>query len=181
MSDIVIGFPAVAAPDARALILGTVPSVRSLETGEYYAHPRNAFWRIMETLLAQSAELDYAHRKLLLPNAKVALWDVLSSAERPGSLDSAIVKGSVRVNDFAGFLEQHANVRAVFFNGRAARSLWDRRVTGMLPARTDLDFVTLPSTSPANARLTLDEKIAAWRVVTAALRPHQSAAVPRHD
>ena len=167
---LVVGFPAVAAPDARALILGTAPSVRSLEAGEYYAHPRNAFWRIMEALFAESPVLDYSHRKLLLLSAKVALWDVLSSAERPGSLDASIVKGSVKVNDFAGFFARHPGIRAVFFNGSTARSLWDRHVAGMLPVHADLFFVTLPSTSPANARLTLDEKIEAWRAVTAALR-----------
>ena len=161
----IVGFPAVAAPDARALVLGTAPSVRSLAAGEYYSHPQNAFWRIMEALFAQSPGLNYAARKGVLLQARVALWDVLRSAERPGSLDSSITAKSVVVNDFADFFEQHPDVRAVFFNGGAARAFWDRHVTAMLPVAAQLSYVTLPSTSPANARLTLADKVEAWRVV----------------
>ena len=167
--DPVVGFPAVAAPDARALILGTAPSVISLQAGEYYAHPRNAFWRIMEALFAQSTGLDYAARKGGLLQAKVALWDVLRSAERPGSLDSSIVAKTVVVNDFADFFEQHPGIRAVFFNGGAARTLWDRHVWATLPVAAQLSCVTLPSTSPANAKLTLADKVEAWRVVVNAV------------
>jgi TDG/mug DNA glycosylase family protein len=165
----VVGFPAAASPDARVLILGAAPSVRSLEAGEYYAHPRNAFWRIMEALFAQSAEPDYAARTSVLLQAKVALWDVLRSAERRGSLDASIVAKTVVVNDFAGIFEQHPGIRAVFFNGRAARALWDRHVAAMLPVATQLSCVTLPSTSPANAKLTLADKVEAWRVVVDAV------------
>ena len=167
--DPVVGFPAVAASDARALILGTAPSVLSLRAGEYYAHPRNAFWRIMEALFAPSPGLDYAARKDVLLQSKVALWDVLHSAERPGSLDSSIVAKTVVVNDFAGFFEQHPGIRAVFFNGEAARTLWDRHVAAILPVAAQLSCVTLPSTSPANARLTVADKVEAWRVVVYAV------------
>ena len=172
----VVGFPAVAAPDARALILGTAPSVMSLHAGEYYAHPRNAFWRIMETLFAQSPGLGHAARKGVLLQAKVALWDVLRSAERPGSLDSSIVAKTVIVNDFAGFFEQHPGIRAVFFNGGAARALWARHVAAMLPVAARLSCMTLPSTSPANARLTLADKVEAWRVVVNAVGDNGLAA-----
>ena len=168
MADPVVGFPAAAAPDARTLILGTAPSVLSLNAGEYYAHPRNAFWRIMEALFAQSPGMDYDARTNALLQAKVALWDVLRSAERPGSLDSSIVAKTVVVNDFASFFEQHPGIRAVFFNGGAARALWHRHVAAMLPVAAQLSCVTLPSTSPANARLTLADKVEAWRVVVGA-------------
>ena len=167
--DPVVGFPAVAALDARALILGSAPSVLSLRAGEYYAHPRNAFWRIIEALFAQSPGLDYTARKGVLLQAKVALWDVLRSAQRPGSLDSSIVAKTVIVNDFPGFLEQHPGIPAVFFNGGAARTLWDRHVAATLPVAAQLSCVTLASTSPANARLTLAEKVEAWRVVVDAV------------
>jgi double-stranded uracil-DNA glycosylase len=165
----VVGFPAVTAPDARALILGTAPSAQSLLAGEYYAHPRNAFWRIMEALFGQSPGLYYAARTNLLRREKIALWDVLQSAERPGSLDSSIVAETVVVNDFAGFIEQHPEVRTVFFNGGAARTLWDRHVAAMLSIAEHLSCVTLPSTSPANAKLTLADKVEAWRVVVDAV------------
>jgi TDG/mug DNA glycosylase family protein len=170
LTDRVAGFPAVAGPDARALVLGTAPSVRSVEAGQYYAHPRNAFWPIMEALFEESPGPDYAARTSLLLRAKVALWDVLAAAERPGSLDSSIVAESVIVNDFTGFLERHPGVRAVFFNGSTARSLWDRQVARDLPVNAGLSFVTLPSTSPANARQTMDEKIKAWSVILDAVR-----------
>jgi double-stranded uracil-DNA glycosylase len=170
-----VGFPAIAAPDARALILGTAPSVRSLEAGEYYAHPRNAFWRIMEALFEQLPGLDYTARTSLLIREKVALWDVLKSTERPGSLDSSIVADTVAVNDFAVFFAEHPGVRAVFFNGGTACSLWNRQVAGKLTLAGDVSLVTLPSTSPANARLTLDDKIEAWRILTTELSKEPSA------
>ena len=180
------GFAPIALADARVLVLGTVPSRRSLEAGEYYAHTRNAFWPIMERLFAGDAgvhgarpgpaRLDYAARTALLLEAKVALWDVLCTAERPGSLDADI--SAPVANDFPAFFERHPAVRTVCFNGTKARALWDRHVVPTLSAGLDartvaptppgglgLRLVTLPSTSPANAALTFDNKLAAWQVV----------------
>jgi TDG/mug DNA glycosylase family protein len=161
----IAGFAPIARPGARVLVLGTVPSRRSLEAGEYYAHPRNAFWTIVERLFARATGLDYAARTSLLLESKVALWDVLRAAERSGSLDASIVARSAVANDFAGFLARHATIRTVFFNGTTARSLWERRVRLTLPAALDLRLVTLPSTSPANTTLTVEGKLAAWRAV----------------
>jgi TDG/mug DNA glycosylase family protein len=163
------GFEAIAAPDARILVLGTIPSQRSLQAGEYYAHTRNAFWFIMERLFAQQSGLDYAARKALLIGAKVALWDVLHAAERPGSLDSAIVAGSENVNDFASFFVRHRGIRTVFFNGAKARDLFRRHVLGTISPQADLRFVCLPSTSPANARLTREAKLTEWRALLESL------------
>ena len=157
------GFAPIARPDARVLILGTVPSRHSLEAGEYYAHPRNTFWPIIERLFAREIGLDYAARTSLLQDAKVALWDVLQAAERLGSLD-ADIKEPV-ANDFVGFFEGHRAVRTVFFKGTTARSLWERHVAHTLPAGFDLRLATLPSTSPANAALYLEGKLAAWEAV----------------
>lgn len=159
----ITGFAPIARRDARVLILGTAPSRRSLEAGEYYAHPRNAFWPIIEQLFARETGLDYAARTSLLLEAKVALWDVLRAAERPGSLDADITEPVA--NDFVGFFEGHRAVRTVFFNGTTARSLWERHVAHTLPAGLDLRPVTLPSTSPANAALNLEGKLAAWEAV----------------
>jgi len=159
----ITGFAPIARPDARVLILGTVPSRRSLEAGEYYAHPRNAFWPIIERLFSREAGPDYAARTSLLQDAKVALWDVLQAAERPGSLDANITEPAA--NDFGAFFAVHRAVRTVFFNGTTARSLWERHVAHTLPAELDLRHVTLPSTSPANAALTREGKLAAWRAV----------------
>ncbi|MDP2268872.1 MAG: DNA-deoxyinosine glycosylase [Deltaproteobacteria bacterium] len=162
-------FDPIAAPDARVLVLGTIPGRRSLEAGEYYAHPQNAFWFIMESLFAPRVGMDYAARASLLLGAQVALWDVLQAADRIGSLDSAIVSGSERLNDFAGFFIRHPAIHTVFFNGAKAQSLFARHVLGALSPEAGLRLVRLPSTSPANATLSRERKLAAWRVLPEAL------------
>jgi double-stranded uracil-DNA glycosylase len=164
----VAGLPLIAAPDARVLVLGSAPSVLSLQKQEYYGNPRNAFWPLMAELLGRPPGEDYAARTRMLLEARIALWDVLASAERPGSLDASIVATTAAVNDFEAFFAGHQQVRAVFFNGRTARAFWDRRVMGGQRVPSGLALTTLPSTSPANAALTLAEKVAAWRQVTVA-------------
>ena len=166
--DRVAGFAPVAAPDARVLVLGSAPSVVSLRRGEYFGNARNAFWPIMAELLSRPPGEDYAGRKAMLLAARIALWDVLAAADRPGSLDASIVAGSAVVNDFGAFFAGHPEVRAVFFNGRTARAFWDRRVQGRQALPAGLALTTLPSTSPANAALTRAQKLAAWRQVVAA-------------
>jgi len=154
------------------LVLGSAPSVLSLQKGEYYGNPRNAFWRVMEELLGRPTGQDYEVRTRMLVEARIALWDVLASAERHDSLDASIVGATAVVNDFEAFFAGHPPVRAVFFNGLTARRFWDRRVSGRQALPAGLALVTLPSTSPAHAALTLEEKRAAWRqVVEAARRP----------
>ncbi|MBN2205385.1 MAG: DNA-deoxyinosine glycosylase [Thermoleophilia bacterium] len=184
----ITGFAPIARADTRVLILGTVPSRRSLEAGQYYAHPRNAFWPIMERLFAHhagpgdvgpddagpaTARLDYEARIDLLLAAKVALWDVLRTAERPGSLDADI--STPVANDFAAFFARHPAVRTVFFNGTKARALWARHVAPALPGGLGMRLVTLPSTSAANAALTFADKLAAWQVVREAASRSPSA------
>jgi TDG/mug DNA glycosylase family protein len=163
-------FDPIAAPDARVLVLGTIPGRRSLEAGEYYAHPQNAFWFIMESLFApQTARMDYAARTALLLGAQVALWDVLQAADRIGSLDSAIAPGSETPNDFAGFFVRHPAIHTIFFNGAKAQSLFARHVPGTLSPEAALRLFRLPSTSPANASLSRERKLAAWRALPEAL------------
>jgi TDG/mug DNA glycosylase family protein len=157
------GFSPISFPDARVLILGSFPSQRSLEAGQYYAHPQNAFWFIIERLFARETGLDYTARTTLLMDVKVALWDVLRTADRPGSLDSAIVAGSEVPNDFVEFFARHPAIRTVFFNGTKAQSLFERHVMGDLETDFTLRLVRLPSTSPANAGLTRERKLELWR------------------
>jgi double-stranded uracil-DNA glycosylase len=164
------GLPLIAAPDARVLVLGSAPSMLSLQKGEYYGNPQNGFWRIMAELLDRPAGEDYRGRSRMLVEAGIALWDVLASAERPGSLDASIVATTAVVNDFEAFFAGHPQVCAVCFNGRTARTFWDRRVEGRQPLPAGLALTTLPSTSPANAALKFDEKVAAWRQVVDATR-----------
>jgi double-stranded uracil-DNA glycosylase len=166
----VAGLPLIAAPDARVLVLGSAPSVLSLQKGEYYGNPLNAFWRVMAEMLGRPPGEDYEIRTRMLVGARIALWDVLAFAERPGSLDASIVTTTAVVNDFEVFFAGHPLVRAVFFNGQTARRFWDRRVQGRQTLPAGLALATLPSTSPANAALSRAEKLAAWQQVVEAAR-----------
>lgn len=159
------GFPPIARPDARLLILGTMPSRASLAAARYYAHPRNAFWPILAELLQIEAP-DYAGRAATVTARGIAIWDVLQACFRNGSLDSAIDENSAVANDFAGFYLHHPNIRNVFFNGARAESLYRRHVLPTLsePA-VGLPLQRLPSTSPAHAGMSLAEKTAAWRAI----------------
>jgi len=157
------GFPPLSDASASRLILGSVPSVASLEAGQYYAFPRNAFWRIMGDLIGAGPELAYPQRVARLNAAGIALWDVIASCRRPGSLDSAIESEGLESNDFRAFFASHPNIRQVYFNGQKASSLFRKRV---LPGLGDgLELHTLPSTSPANAGMSYTAKLEAWSVV----------------
>ncbi len=158
------GFPPIAGSDARILILGSLPSRCSLEVSQYYAHPRNAFWRIMEALVG--AEGDYPARCRALTAAGIAVWDVLQSSVRPGSLDADIRLDTARPNDFAAFFDRHPGVRRVGLNGRKAEELYRRLVLPelTLPAQ---ELIALPSTSPAHAAMSFDKKLEIWRSMLA--------------
>ena len=164
------GLPPIAAPDARVLVLGSAPSVLSLQRGEYYGNPQNAFWRLMAELTGRPPGESYEARKRMLTEARIALWDVLASAERPGSLDTSIVATTAVVNDFGAFFAGHPLVRAVYFNGRTARAFWDRRVEGRQALPAGLALTTLPSTSPANAALRFEQKVVTWTAVVDSAR-----------
>lgn len=163
------GFEPSAGADACVLILGTVPSVRSLELQQYYGHPRNAFWPIMSALFADGEELDYSARVDLLVSARVALWDVLRAAERPGSLDSSIAAASAVPNDIGRFLAGHSDIAHVFFNGAAAQALFERHLSSVRATDPALVFQRLPSTSPANAGVSFEAKLKAWGAVKEAV------------
>lgn len=156
-------FAPVAAPDARLLILGSMPGVASLSAGRYYAHPRNAFWPILGQVLGLAPEASYEQRLQALRAAGIALWDVLQSCERPGSLDGAIARDSIEPQDISGFLGAHPRVRSILFNGAAAEQLFRRHVLPGLIAAQDLRLVRLPSTSPAHAGMGGHEKLERWR------------------
>ena len=154
------GFPPIACNDARVLILGSLPGQASLQACEYYAHPRNAFWMIMEEIAGATGS--YASRCRSLQEGRIAVWDVLSRSVRPGSLDSDIDMKSAVPNDFEGFFIGHRDVRLVVFNGRKAQQLFTRYVQP-LQANAEMTFALLPSTSPAHASMTPAEKLETWR------------------
>lgn len=154
-------FPPIAAPNARLLILGSLPGQASLRRQQYYAHPRNAFWRVMEAVLGIPADSPYPQRCQALMDAGIALWDVCASAHRPGSLDGAIQPDSVVPNDIAGLLAQHPHIRLICFNGATAATLFRRHIRPTPEIPTQL----LPSTSPAHAGMALTQKIEQWRLI----------------
>ena len=161
-------FPPLATADARLLILGSMPGLASLAAGQYYAHPRNAFWPLMSRLLDLPPALDYPARAAALCGAGVALWDVLHSCRRQGSLDSAIENDSLVPNDLVGFLAAHPAIHHIFFNGAKAETCFRRHIALPAAAR-QISLTRLPSTSPAHAGRSFAEKLAAWQAVRAAL------------
>ena len=159
-------FPPVAGAGARRLVLGSMPGKASLEAARYYAHERNAFWRIMGDLVGAGPDLPYPLRLERLKAAGIALWDVMASCERKGSLDADIVGESIEVNDFPGFLADHPEVNRIFFNGAAAEASFRRWVLPRLPAPVPR-LLRLPSTSPAHAARSYADKLAAWSAILA--------------
>jgi len=157
-------FEPVANRDATTLILGSLPGRKSLELQQYYAHPQNAFWKIIAQVFGASASLPYERRLKILTANHIALWDVLAAAVRPDSLDSSIVHATAQANDFAAFFRAHARIRRVFFNGQKAEALFRRQV---LPAPgpefARLRYERLPSTSPAHAGMTFSKKLDRWQ------------------
>ncbi len=160
------GFAPIADANARVLILGSLPGRVSLEMRQYYAQPRNAFWPIMGRLLGFDSAMPYDTRAVQLQRGRVALWDVCASADRAGSLDTAIVNSSVRPNDFAAFFSKYAGIATVFFNGTKSAMLYRSLVMPHLAlAHQQLHYVTLPSTSPAHAAMNMAEKVRRWSIV----------------
>ena len=158
-----VSFDAVETTDARVLILGTLPSVKSLEMGEYYAHARNSFWWIMGKLVGASPELAYEERLRKLKESGIALWDVCQSAERSGSSDAKILLETVKANDFHSFLSHHPRIELICFNGQPAEKLFRRKALPLLAGLRAIPHQVLDSTSPACARITREEKLARWR------------------
>ena len=160
------GFKLLGNKKARILVLGSMPSVTSLEKQQYYGHPRNVFWRIMAALFNDAKPLDYQQGQLLLQAEGIAVWDVLKSCIRQGSLDSAIDKNSMEINDFVSFFSVFNQLRYVFFNGGTAESLYKKRVYPLLPIEYKaLNYTKLPSTSPAYAAMSFEDKLVAWSVL----------------
>lgn len=132
---------------------------------QYYAHPRNLFWPILGELVGAHPDLPYWARLEKLKSAGIALWDVLQSCEREGSLDSSITPLSIVPNNFADFFEGHPNIQRIFFNGAMAETAFRRHVLTTLPPM-DCSYHRLPSTSPANAAFSSARRLEAWRLVT---------------
>ena len=157
-------FAPIARSDATVLILGSIPGVKSLQAQRYYAHPRNCFWHIIENLFAASSRLNYADRIELLRENRIAVWDVLKQCTRRGSLDSSINISTAETQDFNTFYKSVPNINTVFFNGATAEKEYIKRVKPDLPERyRNIMYSRLPSTSPAMAALTWEQKLEYWK------------------
>ena len=173
-SNFIQAFPPLVDADSRLLILGSMPSVQSLQKQQYYGHPQNAFWRIIHDLWDQPLPADYGQRTRFLLAHRIALWDILAACERTGSADAAIRAG--QANDFQAFLQAWPQIRRICFNGQAAARLFNQlvlkkhgwqisenKLTGA-SLGPGLQVILLPSTSPAHA-VSYTAKLAAWQVV----------------
>ena len=154
-----IGFPYETGPHPKVLILGSFPGEKALARQEYYGNPRNHFWRIVEALFSIDRRLPYRERMDRLLSHGIALWDTVRSCRRRGSGDARILDAAPA--DIGGFLRMHPTVRYVVANGRTAERFLRRAV-----ARQEIDravgIVAMPSTSPANARYSFDDKLRHW-------------------
>jgi hypoxanthine-DNA glycosylase len=155
-------FEPIADSNAEILILGSMPGQESLAASQYYANRRNAFWKIMGQLLGFDPDASYETRLHELKAGHIALWDVLQSCTRIGSLDARIDADSITVNDFQGFFRTHDKIRAVLFNGAKAESAYRQYVLPTV-STAPISYLRLPSTSPAHAALSYEQKLQAWR------------------
>ena len=157
-------FPPIENAKARVLILGSMPGKASLAAAQYYAHAQNPFWRILSEITGADAAAPYAARARALKLHGIALWDVLESCAREGSLDSAIDDATIRANDFVSFYRAHPRIAQVFFNGAKAEACYRKHV---LPLLADglgpPSYRRLPSTSPANASMSRAHKQRVWK------------------
>lgn len=172
-------FPPAIYPDARVLVLGSMPGVASLNAGEYYAHPRNAFWPIMARCLGFDHSLPYTQRLQMLGSAGIALWDVVHSCERAGSSDTAIEQESITPNPVAALLHEHSELSAVLCNGAKAANLYRRLIAPEVDTlQRRITWERLPSTSPAHARMNFTQKLHVWHT---SLQRHLATDLPVQD
>ncbi|RAV11978.1 DNA-deoxyinosine glycosylase [Mycolicibacterium sp. GF69] len=157
-SSVLYGFPPIVGDRPHTLILGNMPSVMSLAAQQYYGNPRNAFWRIAGEVFGFAADAPYEKRCAVLTGHGVAVWDVLRTCRRKGSLDSAVEPDSMVPNDFQCLFADHPGIARVLFNGAAA----ERNFIRLVSVTADLCYRRLPSTSPAQT-MRFENKLAIWR------------------
>lgn len=165
----IYAFDPVVGNAPRALILGSMPSVKSLEENAYYGHPRNQFWKIIFELTGRSlsenhTEISYTEKLQCLKDSNIALWDVYAQCEREGSLDSNIKNG--QCNDLEAFIARYPSLRVVLFNGGKAESAFRKHLNmKILSQRYQVAFFKMPSTSPAYT-LPYEKKLDQWKVLS---------------
>lgn len=158
-------FKPIVDKNSRVLILGSMPSVKSLEKSEYYGNKRNNFWKLIYALFGKKPDSDYIDRVKFLKEHHIALWDVLSTCNREGSSDNSIKNAST--NDIKGLLEKYNEIKAVFLNGRTAEKYF---IKFLLPEIEPISYFYLPSSSPANAGMSFEEKLNEWKNILTYLK-----------
>ncbi|MDI1309873.1 MAG: DNA-deoxyinosine glycosylase [Methylotenera sp.] len=161
MSEQIKGFEPIVDEESEIIILGSMPGIQSLQAGEYYAHKQNAFWKILNKIFPQHSLNNYEEKIAMLRLNNIALWDVLKSCERQGSLDYDIILKTMQVNDFYELFNKYPRIQKVCFNGAFAEKSYTRFVLKNL--KSSISYVRLPSTSPAHASLSFDEKLMLWK------------------
>ncbi len=147
--------------NSKILILGSMPGVKSLDEQQYYAHPQNRFWKVMGHICKNQnlLNLKYNEKLTILLANKIALWDTIKSCKRDGSLDSNIL--NVIPNDIRKLLKKYPNVKTICLNGGKSFSTFKKYFPDLLET---YDCHKMPSTSPANARFSLDKLFEEWEV-----------------
>lgn len=154
-------FSYVVGDKPKALVLGSIPGIASLTAQQYYAHPRNAFWPIMAEYFSFPTDASYQKQINLLLENNTALWDVLRRCEREGSLDSAIKKDTIEPNDIPTLIKENKTIKAILLNGGKASAEFNRHFKKDQMMQRVKVF-SLPSTSPAYAAMSFDEKKSRW-------------------
>lgn len=145
--------------EPKTLILGSFPSVKSRETGFFYGHPQNRFWKVLANIFDEEKPETPEEKKKFLKRNGIALWDVIESCEIKGSSDASVK--DVKVNDIGALLKKHPSIGRIFVNGRTAQKLYDKHI---LP-KIKISAEVLPSTSPANAGRSEQSLTADWKII----------------
>jgi len=155
-------FAPIANANCEVLVLGSMPGKASLRAAQYYAHPQNAFWKIVGELFELEQQAGYQTRLDCLLRNRIAVWDVLKTCTRASSLDADIIDSSSVANDFGAFFAEHPKLSTVLFNGAKAESSFRKLVLPGLPESLGLELRRLPSTSPAHASMSFERKLELW-------------------
>ena len=147
---------------SRILVLGSMPGVKSLEEQQYYAHPQNRFWKVMGVVCdcKDLYALNYPQKMAILLKNNIALWDTIKTCRRNGSLDSDIIDEVP--NNLAEFLKKYPNIKRICLNGNKSYSAFKKYFPDLLEK---YDCIRLPSTSPANARYSLEKLVKEWSII----------------